>query len=197
VIEDAASGQSLIQELRRGTGLPLRPVTADRDKYTRATGVTPTVERGQLLLPVDAGWLEDFKRELLAFPGAPHDDLVDATVYALIWLGEHGGSNVGDYNFAAAAAESVASALGSTHATYQPESYLEAHERKNIELAAGYCSDCGVSLVGRTRWNDGQFHCRPDPKHPDPCPTPDSNMFCRHCGRQKASPQASCNRCGW
>lgn len=35
LIEDAASGQSLIQVLRSGTSLPLRPVRVDRDKFSR------------------------------------------------------------------------------------------------------------------------------------------------------------------
>ncbi|MEM7781077.1 MAG: hypothetical protein AAF697_11870 [Pseudomonadota bacterium] len=36
------------------------------------------VEAGQILLPTQAPWLEDFEHELLAFPNARHDDQVDA-----------------------------------------------------------------------------------------------------------------------
>ena len=48
LVEDAASGQSLIQELRSGTTLPLKPIKPDRDKYERLTAITPVLEARRL-----------------------------------------------------------------------------------------------------------------------------------------------------
>ena len=47
LIEDKASGQSLIQELKLSTALPLIPVKVDSDKQTRAQAVTPQIEAGK------------------------------------------------------------------------------------------------------------------------------------------------------
>lgn len=83
VVEDTAAGQSLLQELRRETRLPLIARKADRDKSARAHAVTPIHEAGLVYLPEDAWWLGDFVDEMASFPAAPHDDQVDAFVHAL------------------------------------------------------------------------------------------------------------------
>jgi predicted phage terminase large subunit-like protein len=82
-IEDAASGQSLIQELKRETNLPIIPVKVGTDKVTRAYAVTPLIESGRVYLPEYAPWLHDYVEELSAFPNAEHDDAVDSTTQAL------------------------------------------------------------------------------------------------------------------
>ncbi|MFA5635910.1 MAG: phage terminase large subunit [Anaerovoracaceae bacterium] len=86
LVEDAASGQSLIQELRRGTRLPVLPVRPDRDKVSRLTAVTPLIEAGRVLLPERAPWLADYVDEMSAFPNGEHDDQVDSSSQALNWL---------------------------------------------------------------------------------------------------------------
>jgi len=86
LIEDAASGQSLIQELRAGTTLPLKPIKADRDKYSRVAAVCPMLEARRLMLPEVAWWRDDFVAELTAFPAGAHDDWVDALAQALNYL---------------------------------------------------------------------------------------------------------------
>ena len=86
LIEDAASGQSLIQELRVSTSLPLKPIKPDKDKVTRATAITPLLESGRVFLPQDAPWLNDFLDELSSFPAGVHDDQVDATAKALNYM---------------------------------------------------------------------------------------------------------------
>ena len=89
IIEDKASGQQLLQALGAGsyTGVP-RPIgrNPEQDKYSRAAGVSSLVEAGQVLLPRVANWLDDFRRELLAFPSSRHDDQVDALAQLLDWV---------------------------------------------------------------------------------------------------------------
>jgi predicted phage terminase large subunit-like protein len=56
LVEDAASGQSLIQELKAGTTLPVLPIKPDRDKVSRANAVTPLIECGKVFIPESAPW---------------------------------------------------------------------------------------------------------------------------------------------
>ena len=49
---------------------------------------TPWFEGGNVLLPKEAPWLADYRRELLAFPKTKFDDQVDATTQALAWADE-------------------------------------------------------------------------------------------------------------
>jgi predicted phage terminase large subunit-like protein len=51
LIEDAASGQSLIQELQTGTNLRIKAIKPDRDKITRMYAVTPELEATSLVVP--------------------------------------------------------------------------------------------------------------------------------------------------
>lgn len=89
IIEDKALGQQLLQELRSGhypgVAYPIGR-TPEQDKYSRAAGVSSMVEAGRLVLPAEASWLDDFRRELLAFPNARNDDQVDALAQLLDWL---------------------------------------------------------------------------------------------------------------
>ena len=89
LIEDAASGQSLIQMLRNETRLPILPVKPLGDKVARAHAVSPLVESGRVFLPDQASWLRELIDEVTSFPAAPHDDQVDAMTQALNYLREH------------------------------------------------------------------------------------------------------------
>jgi predicted phage terminase large subunit-like protein len=60
-------------------------IRPEKDKITRLSAQSAKIEAGQLLLPIKAPWLEDFKAELLAFPGGRHDDQVDALSQFLGW----------------------------------------------------------------------------------------------------------------
>ncbi len=85
LIEDRASGQSLIQELKRDTTLPIIPIKAVTDKVTRAHGVTPLFDSGLVVLPKDP-WAQPFVSELLEFPKGANDDFTDSAVQALDYL---------------------------------------------------------------------------------------------------------------
>lgn len=78
LIEDKASGQSLIQVLERETKLPITPVSVSPDKVTRAHALAPLAESGSILLKEGADWLADFLLETKEFPFSAHDDQVDS-----------------------------------------------------------------------------------------------------------------------
>jgi len=79
IVEDKASGQSLVQEMSRDLSLPIKAITPKTgDKFIRAQAVAPTVEAGACYLPESATWLEDFKDEIENFPNSEYDDQVDA-----------------------------------------------------------------------------------------------------------------------
>lgn len=86
IVEDKASGQSLIQEMQRNTRIPVLPVKVDSNKVARANSVTPLIEAGKVFLPENASWLFDYIEELSAFPNAEHDDQVDSTTQALSFM---------------------------------------------------------------------------------------------------------------
>lgn len=82
LIEDAASGQSLIQTIRKETRIPLKPVKVEKDKYTRACGISNMVEAGKMVL-VEAPWNKDLTDEMTDFPGGVYDDMLDTVVQTL------------------------------------------------------------------------------------------------------------------
>ena len=85
MIEKKASGQSLLQDLRRA-GLPVLEFTPDRDKVSRATAATPFLESGRIWLPENKEWAFDLIEEAIGFPNARHDDQVDAMVMAVLYM---------------------------------------------------------------------------------------------------------------
>lgn len=92
LIEDKASGQSLLQDLRRESSLPVIARQPRGDKVTRVAAISPLIESGLLILPHNAPWLSDFLQELLNFPHAAHDDQVDALSQYLHWIRERSSS---------------------------------------------------------------------------------------------------------
>lgn len=86
LVEDKASGQSLIQTLRQETPIPIKAITVDKDKVARANAITPLIESGCVFLPEEADWLADFLDEHVAFPNSEHDDQVDTTTQALGYM---------------------------------------------------------------------------------------------------------------
>lgn len=92
LIEQKASGQSLIQDLRQAN-LPALPYMPSTDKVSRAHQASPILELGCLWLPEsrkDPGkpvsWARSFIREMEIFPNGEHDDQVDAFTQTMIYL---------------------------------------------------------------------------------------------------------------
>ena len=86
LVEDRSSGQSLIQEFKRISPIPVIPIkTMNIDKVTRFSSVSHYFESGTILLPTSAPWLVDYETQITSFPYDKHDDMVDATSQFLIW----------------------------------------------------------------------------------------------------------------
>lgn len=86
LIERAGSGISLIQDLNRSTKLNVIGIVPKQDKATRLMSVTAMIEAGKVLIPAEAPWLAEFRRELTMFPNAKHDDQVDSLSQFLKWF---------------------------------------------------------------------------------------------------------------
>jgi predicted phage terminase large subunit-like protein len=82
-IEDKSSGQSILQELRRESGLSLIPYKVIGDKVAKINSVLPLIEGGRVFLPKASPWLDSFIEETVSFPGGTHDDQVDCLAMAL------------------------------------------------------------------------------------------------------------------
>lgn len=86
LIEDAASGQQLIQQLR-SDGAPDMPypiaITPVGDKIVRFEAQASRIQAGQVLLPRTAPWSADFVAEVTRFPGGQYDDQADALAQLL------------------------------------------------------------------------------------------------------------------
>ena len=82
-VEDRASGQSLIQELQRESGVSVIPYKISNDKVARLNAVLPLIEGGRVLLPAMASWLDTFHEECQSFPSGTYDDQIDALAIAL------------------------------------------------------------------------------------------------------------------
>ncbi|WP_169337076.1 phage terminase large subunit [Algicola sagamiensis] len=85
LIEDKASGQSLIQEFKANTRLPVIAIEPEGDKITRMSAESAKFEAGKVFMPEAASWLPDYEREIFAFPLCEHDDQVDSTSQFLKW----------------------------------------------------------------------------------------------------------------
>ncbi len=82
-IEDAASGQSVIQDLRREPGISVLARKVKGDKVARLAAVSDLIEGGRVFIPEEAPWLDEFLNEMMAFPSVKHDDQVDALTIGL------------------------------------------------------------------------------------------------------------------
>ena len=123
LVEDKASGQSLIQELKQGTRFPILPIKVDKDKLARAYSASPLVEAGKVFLPASASWLTDLLYELCVFPAGAHDDSVDSVTQALNWMARQGCDGLLDYY--AEEAEKVMEAMKPPPAPPKPRVWSE------------------------------------------------------------------------
>ena len=86
LVEDKSSGGSLIQDVRMETKLPIIAINPRGDKFMRVAAITALLESGKALFPEKASFMADLEAELLTFPNAPHDDIVDSISQYLNWI---------------------------------------------------------------------------------------------------------------
>ncbi len=84
LIEDKASGQSLVQVLNKK--IPIIAIKPQFDKITRFAAHTTLFEAGKIFIKSDANWKQDLEQELLNFPKTINDDQVDSLSQAFNYL---------------------------------------------------------------------------------------------------------------
>jgi predicted phage terminase large subunit-like protein len=83
-VEDKASGISLIQMLKKELDIPVIACKAEKDKVSRVNATLPMYEAGKVLFKAPMNG--DLEHEMLTFPFASFDDLVDALTGAVTVL---------------------------------------------------------------------------------------------------------------
>lgn len=82
-VEPKASGKSIVQTLKKETGLNVREdKPPSKDKVARVQDISASLESGRVSL-VRGKWNEEFLNQLVRFPAAKHDDMVDCLVMAV------------------------------------------------------------------------------------------------------------------
>lgn len=90
LVEDAANGvavmNSLKQDNRIGSIIPVSPKDYGGDKVARARASTPQLEGGNVYIPLHARWKDEYMNEHALFPNGTNDDAVDQQSQFLNWL---------------------------------------------------------------------------------------------------------------
>jgi len=82
-VEPKASGKSIVQTLHKETGLNIREdKPPSKDKVARVQDISASLESGRVSL-LKGKWNEEFVQQLVKFPSAKHDDMVDCLVMAI------------------------------------------------------------------------------------------------------------------
>jgi predicted phage terminase large subunit-like protein len=97
LVEQKASGQSILQDLRQ-SGIPARPYNPGRaDKVVRAHAIAPLLDACVIYIPESTkhsgqfvSWASPLVKEMEVFPNGAHDDCVDTMTQALIYLKDSG-----------------------------------------------------------------------------------------------------------
>lgn len=85
LIEAAASGKPLIHECHNTNRARFNSIKPLQDKEVRFNAACAPVEAGDVLLPKEAAWLPEFRRELQSFPRGRYDDQADSFSQFLNW----------------------------------------------------------------------------------------------------------------
>lgn len=82
-VEPKASGKSIVQTLKKETGLNVREdKPPSKDKVARVQDISASLETGRVSL-LKGDWNEEFIQQLIKFPSGKHDDMVDCLVMAI------------------------------------------------------------------------------------------------------------------
>jgi predicted phage terminase large subunit-like protein len=85
LIEDKANGSAIIQTLRQEF-IGVIAINPKGGKVARVNAVSPAIESGNVFLPNDTLWAEEFVDQFTVFPAGKHDDMVDSASQALTYL---------------------------------------------------------------------------------------------------------------
>ena len=100
LIEDKANGPAIISELQKEIA-GVVGVNPEGGKLARAQATAPLWESGSIELPdpqlFGCNWIEDYLHNICTFPKAAHDDDVDATSQALIYMRSRLGGGIVDF----------------------------------------------------------------------------------------------------
>ena len=132
LIEDKASGQSLVQDAQADTRLPVKAIEPDADKVVRANVCVPYWESGRVFFPMDPTtglpepWVNDFLELLYAFPNGRWKDDIDAFTQGLRYLVMGGGgANFVEWMYQQVAKNGAAEkALKEEDAVHHPIEYV-------------------------------------------------------------------------
>jgi predicted phage terminase large subunit-like protein len=84
-VEPKATGKSLVQVLRKQTGLNIKEGAAPKEsKIARVNSCSAVIEAGRVFLPMGANWVPSFLDQCASFPNAAHDDKVDCLTGMII-----------------------------------------------------------------------------------------------------------------
>jgi predicted phage terminase large subunit-like protein len=108
LIEDKANGPAIISELQQV--IPgIVAIDPEGGKVARAHSISPLWEAGSIVLPdpqmfdgrdaahPQANWVEEYIHNICTFPQAAHDDDMDATSQALIYMRHKMGGGILDF----------------------------------------------------------------------------------------------------
>ncbi len=100
LIEDKANGPAIISELQKEIA-GVVGVNPEGGKLARAQATAPLWESGSIELPdpqvFGCHWIEDYLHNICTFPKAAHDDDVDATSQALIYMRNRLGGGIVEF----------------------------------------------------------------------------------------------------
>lgn len=85
LVEDKASGQSILQDLGNMRGVPVLGIIPEMDKVWRMSSCTDVIETKKVKLLAGEPWVENYLDEMCIFPNGRHDDQVDQTSQFLRW----------------------------------------------------------------------------------------------------------------
>ncbi len=100
LIEDKASGQALLQEIRYNNvnqhkvqppynvKMNVRAIEPEGDKIMRASVSSDVIEAGYVYVPESAPWIAPFEEEVLTFPLGSTNDIIDSMSQYLRWVGQ-------------------------------------------------------------------------------------------------------------
>jgi predicted phage terminase large subunit-like protein len=84
VVEDKASGQSLIQSFQQST-LPVIAFKTSTDKISRCSAVTPLLQNKKIYL-LEGHWNKNLVNNCVLFPNGEFDDICDAFCIGLLYM---------------------------------------------------------------------------------------------------------------